>query len=65
MKNSGILLIGLSLLTLALVITLSRVAEAIFVISNVDIGHVTSPFVYLLIGLVFLLGLISTFYKQQ
>ncbi|QBP41817.1 hypothetical protein E2636_11960 [Paenisporosarcina antarctica] len=65
MKNSGILLVGMSLLTLALVIVLSRVAEAIFVISKVDIGHVTPIFVYVLIGIVFLLGLISILNKQK
>ncbi|WP_243840627.1 hypothetical protein [Paenisporosarcina antarctica] len=55
----------MSLLTLALVIVLSRVAEAIFVISKVDIGHVTPIFVYVLIGIVFLLGLISILNKQK
>ncbi|WP_017382040.1 hypothetical protein [Paenisporosarcina sp. TG-14] len=65
MKNSGVLLVGFSLLTLALVIVLSRVAEAIFVISKVDIGHVIPIFVYVLIGIVFLLGLISIFNKQK
>ncbi|APC47667.1 hypothetical protein GLV94_12105 [Virgibacillus halodenitrificans] len=55
MSNVGLLLIGLSLLTLVMVIILSRVAEAIFIISNY-VGDIIPYFVYVLIGIVFLFG---------
>ncbi|WP_121615444.1 hypothetical protein [Virgibacillus halodenitrificans] len=55
MSNVGLLLIGLSLLTLVMVIILSRVAEAIFIISNY-VGDIIPYFVYVLIGTVFLFG---------
>nr|WP_237474005.1 hypothetical protein [Virgibacillus halodenitrificans] len=54
-SNVGLLLIGLSLLTLVMVIILSRVAEAIFIISNY-VGDIIPYFVYVLIGIVFLFG---------
>jgi hypothetical protein len=62
-RNTGILLVGLSLLTLAIIIVLSRVAEAIFLMSNYA-GYVTPYFVYILIGIVFLLGLILIFFNK-
>ena len=65
MKNTGILLIGLSLLTLAIVIVLSRVTEALFVIGRVNGGTITPFVVYILIGVVFLIGLISMFNKEK
>ncbi|WP_019376610.1 hypothetical protein [Virgibacillus halodenitrificans] len=55
MSNVGLLLIELSLLTLVMVIILSRVAEAIFIISNY-VGDIIPYFVYVLIGIVFLFG---------
>lgn len=66
MKGSGILLAGFSLLTLALVIMLSQVAEAIFIIGVDQIGHNIIPiFVYVLIVLVFLLGIVSIFLDKK
>ncbi|TFJ91684.1 hypothetical protein [Lentibacillus salicampi] len=64
MKNIGILLSGLSLLTLAMVIILSRVAEAVFSIAR-NPTYTTPFFVYILIGIVFLLGVALIFGKEQ
>lgn len=58
MKNTGILLMGLSLLTLAMAIVLSKVAEAIFVISAVQMERVIPITVYILIAIDFLLGMV-------
>lgn len=66
MKNSGILLIGFSLLTLALIIALSKITEAIFVIGAVQVvHHITPIIVYFLIVLVFILGIFSIFRNKK
>lgn len=66
MKNSGILLIGFSLLTLALIIALSKITEAIFVIGAVQVvHHITPIIVYFLIVLVFISGIFSMFRNKK
>ena len=64
MRNVGLLLVGLSLLTLAMVIIILKVAEAIFVTVNYN-GDITPYFVYVLTGIVFLFGLALVFFDKQ
>jgi hypothetical protein len=63
-RNVGLLLVGLSLLTLAMVIIISKVAEAIFVTVNYN-GVITPYFVYVLTGIVLLFGLALVFFDKQ
>ncbi len=59
-----LIIVGLSLLTLAMVIVLSNVAEAIFIIARY-VGDVTPFIVYVLVGIVFLLGVTLIFVDKQ
>lgn len=66
MKNIGILLIGLSLLTLAMTIIFSKLIVALYIAGGeFPSGNQISIFVYILIGLVFLLGLSSIFLDKR
>ena len=64
MRYVGLLLVGLSLLTLTMVIIISKVAEAIFVDINY-VEDITPYFVYVLIGIVFLFGLVFVLFDKQ
>lgn len=60
MKKIGVLLLGLSLLTLAITTIISKVAEAIFAINQNSI-YTTPYLIYILIGIVAIGGVILIF----
>lgn len=63
MKEIGVLLTGLSLLTLAVVIILDKVAEPLFSIAN-NPTYASPILGYILIGIVFFLGIVLIFFKR-
>ncbi|WP_053366299.1 hypothetical protein [Bacillus sp. FJAT-27245] len=65
MRKIGVLLVGLSLLTLSVIMVLSEVTKAIYHTAQSYGYDSISNFVYVLIAIVFLIGLISIFIKKQ
>jgi len=64
-KSVGILLIGLSLLSLAMTSVISDLIPALYSAGGFNRSYQISIFVYIVIGLVFLLGLYSLFNKRS
>lgn len=65
MKKIGVLLVGLSLLALSVILVLSEVIRALYH-TNESYGYDSiSIFVYVPIGIVFIIGIISIFFKNQ